>query len=347
MNPPSPSDRSYLNRREFIRASGGLGLAGLAASANPAAHAAAPGKASLWAYDVTRYETTDPKLIGYTELRRFKAPRSDARRLALGPDGRLWITAGNYLAAVDDGGRPGVEIALTDAPRCAAIGPDGTVFVALKDHIEAFDAKGSRQAVWESPRKRAWLSGLAAAADTVFAADSGNRVVWCFDRAGKVTGRIGEKSKDREIPGFVLPSPHLDVELHPDGLLRVNNAGRHQVEAYTRAGDLETSWGKASMAIDGFCGCCNPIALAVLPDGRIVTAEKGLPRVKVYGLHGAMECVVAGVESFPENAKINRGEGRNDTLKASLDVVADAQGRIHVLDPITAEVRIFVPKTAA
>jgi hypothetical protein len=342
-----PSDPASLNRRDFIRASGGLGFAGLAASANPAAHAAAPGQANPWAYDVTRYETTDPKLIGYTELRRFKVPRPEPRRLALGPDGRLWITAGNYLVAVDEAGQPLAEIALTDAARCATVGPDGTLFVGLKDHVEVFDARGARQAVWEAPKKRTWLSGLAATAGTVFAADSGNRVVWCFDRAGKVTGRIGEKSKDREIPGFILPSPHLDVELHPDGLLRVNNTGRHQVEAYTHAGDLETSWGKASMAIDGFCGCCNPIALAVLPDGRVVTAEKGLPRVKVYGVHGALECVVAGVESFPENARVNRGEGRNDTLRAALDVVVDRAGRIHVLDPVTSEVRTFAPKPAA
>ena len=31
-----------------------------------------------------------------------------------------------------------------------------------------------------------------------------------------------------------------------------------------------------------FFGCCNPAQLAVLPDGRFVTAEKGIPRVKIY-----------------------------------------------------------------
>ena len=118
--------------------------------------------------------------------------------------------------------------------------------------------------------------------NNVFAADAGNRVVLRYDKSGKLAGRIGEKNKERNIPGLIIPSPYLGVVLAPDGLLRVNNTGRHRVEAYTVNGDLESSWGKPSNAIEGFCGCCNPIGLALLPDGRYVTCEKGLPRVKVY-----------------------------------------------------------------
>ena len=70
----------------------------------------------------------------------------------------------------------------------------------------------------------------------------------------------------------------------PDGLLRVVNPGMHRIEAYTPDGDLESFWGRRVDGIEGFCGCCNPANIAILPDGRIVTAEKGIPRVKVY--HG-------------------------------------------------------------
>jgi hypothetical protein len=58
-----------------------------------------------------------------------------------------------------------------------------------------------------------------------------------------------------------VPSACLDVEIAPDGLLRVNNPGRHRVETYTFDGDLELFWGRPSAAIDGFCGCCNPVNL--------------------------------------------------------------------------------------
>ena len=107
-------------------------------------------------------------------------------------------------------------------------------------------------------------------------------------------GRIGEKNQERSIPGFIVPSPFFDVKLGDDGLIRVTNPGRHQIETYTTAGEFVSAWGQASAALEGFCGCCNPIHLVLLPNGRTVTCEKGLPRVKVYGPGGAFECVVAG-----------------------------------------------------
>ena len=46
-----------------------------------------------------------------------------------------------------------------------------------------------------------------------------------YDKSGKLAGRIGEKNKERNIPGLIVPSPYLDVVLARDGLLRVNNTG--------------------------------------------------------------------------------------------------------------------------
>ena len=159
-----------------------------------------------------------------------------------------------------------------------------------------------------------------------------------YDHSGVLKGRIGEKNKDRNIPGFIVPSPFFDVKIAADGLLRVTNPGRHCVEAYTVEGDLEFSWGKPGAAIENFCGCCNPVNLAPLADGRMVTFEKGIPRVKVYGTDGAFECVVAGTESFAENAKVC---GPSDCTLGGLAGAVDARGRIYILDLVAAEVRIM------
>jgi hypothetical protein len=131
------------------------------------------------------------------------------------------------------------------------------------------------------------------------------------------------------------------VALGRDGLIRVNNPGRHCVEMYTLSGDLELSWGKPSAAIAGFCGCCNPIGLALLPDGSCITCEKGLPRVKVYSPERNLDCVVAGPESFSENAKAH---DLSDCSVGGLDAAVDSQARIYILDLITSDIRIMARK---
>lgn len=332
-----------LDRREFFRdaarAAAVVATVGVAASA--AAQRARP---NPFAYDVSHLEKTDPKLISHEEIRRWRAPHSEARRLALTPDGQLLVASGNYVTSFNAEGERGWEFALSEPARALAAAEDGLVYVGLRDHIEIFDAKGQRQATWESLGRRTWFTSLALAKGEVIAADAGNRVLLRYDRAGKILGRIGERDRDRNIPGFTVPSPHLIVRLAPDGLLRVNNPGRHRVEAYSLDGDFVLAWGQPGMGIKTFCGCCNPINVALLSDGRFVTCEKGLPRVKIYSLQGEFESVVAGAESFPENAKACASRGLGDCTQGGLDAVADAQGRIFILDYVTGDVRVMKQK---
>jgi hypothetical protein len=296
-----------------------------------------------FAYDLSRLEKTDPKLVSHEETTRWRAPHPETRRLALSTDGQLLIASGNYVTFFNPVGEQGLEIAVSEPARAIAVTED-LVYVGLRDHIEVFDTKGQRKGTWDSPGKKTWFTGLAVNANDIFAADSGNRVILRYDRSGKLRGRIGEKNKERNIPGFIVPSPFLDVEIAPDGLLRVNNPGRHRVETYTVDGDFEGAWGTPSMGINGFCGCCNPINLAILSDGRYLTSEKGLPRVKIYGVDGRLESVVAGPESFPENAKACANKGLGDCTQGGLDAIADAQGRIYILDFVTGDVRVMKHK---
>ena len=325
------------SRREFFtQSAGAITILGVIASQRGLA--AERATTNPFAYDVSRLQKTDPKLIAYEESARWKAPHAEAKRIAMGGGDTIYVCSGNYLTAMSCAGERGLEIALAEPTRCCAVARDGTIYLGLRDHIEVFDAKGQRQASWESSGKKAWLTGIAASESDVFAADAGNRVILRYDRSGKLIRRIGEKDKEHKIPGFVIPSPFFDVEVARDGLLRVNNPGRHRVEFYTQDGDFEASWGSASMGITGFCGCCNPINLALLPDGRVVTCEKGLPRVKVYSAEGVFESVVAGVESFVENGKAC---GPADCTAGGLDAAVDAQGRIYILDLVTGDVRVM------
>lgn len=329
-----------LDRREFF-ANAMKSVAVIAVLPTVGSAAIEKAASNPFAYDVSRLEKTDPKLLSHEEVKRWRAPHAEARRIALAPDGQLLVASGNYVTAFTAEGEPRLEIALAEPARAMAVAGDGLIYIALRDHIEVFDAKGQRKTGWDSPAKKTWFTALALNANDVFAADSGGRVILRYDRSGKLVGRIGEKNKERNVPGFIVPSPFLDVEIARDGLLRVNNPGRHRVEIYTPDGDFEGFWGTASMGITGFCGCCNPINLTQLPDGKIVTCEKGLPRVKIYSATGEFESVVAGVEFFAENGKAC---GPSDCTAGGLDAVADSQGRIYILDFVTGDVRVMKHK---
>ena len=329
------------DRREFFRVvAKSAAILGLAGSAR--AGAAGQGSTNPFAYDISRFLKTDPKLISHEEVARWPVPRKEARRLAIGPDGQLYVCAGNYITRLSRDGRSGLELALAGPASCVAVAGDGTIFAGLRDHIEVFDSTGARTARWDSPDPKTWFTSLAAGEKDVFAADAVKLAVLRYDRAGKITGRIGRKNAVRNAPGLVVPSPFLDVVIHKDGLLRVNNMGRHQVEAYTFDGDMEAAWGKPTAATEGFCGCCNPIALASMPDGRIVTCEKGIPRVKIYSASGEFESVVAGAESFPENALACND--LNDCVHGGIDAAVDSDGRIYILDRVAGDVRVMKRK---
>ena len=165
-----------------------------------------------------------------------------------------------------------------------------------------------------------------------------------YDRSGKLIDSIGERDQEKNIPGIIVVGPYFDLAVSPDGLLRVANPGSQRMEAYTFGGDLELSWGKSSNLIDGFAGCHNPVNFAILPDGRFVTCEIGLPRVKIYSADGVFECVVAGAELFPRSEEPLILEGRSDFKNRGLDVAVDSQERILVLDPSEKAVRIFISK---
>jgi hypothetical protein len=342
------SDRD-ISRRSFLkgtaRGAGILAVTGQFASSMSPARAGSPGKeANPFALDVERFRKTDPKLIKYEQVGQFPCPKPDPRRITIGRDDRVYIAAGDAVCVLDRDGVRIKEIPCSGVVRCVAVAADGLLYAGVGDHVEVLDANGKRVAIWEAPTRQTWITGLAVGENEVFAADSSHRVVLRYDTSGKLVGRIGERNKDRNVPGLIVPSPYLDVKLAPDGLLRVNNTGRHQVEAYTANGDLEFSWGKPSAGIEGFCGCCNPIGLALLPDGRCVTCEKGLPRVKVYSPRGEFECVVAGAEVFPANARTGSLKTRSDGLLGGLDVAVDSQQRIYILDLVANDVRIMKRK---
>ncbi|MFQ6130771.1 MAG: hypothetical protein ACE5R4_01930 [Armatimonadota bacterium] len=284
----------------------------------------------------------DPELIEYHEVGRIDTGFEEPRQITLGADGTLYVAGDQAIRAFDSAGAPASEMPLAASPYCVAPDDSGALYVGFHDHVEVYGPAGDMRARWAATGKQPYLTCVAVSGDDVWVADAGNRVVLHYDTSGRLLGQIGEKDDSRGIPGLLLPGPHLDVVVAPDGRLLVNNGGRWTIETYTAEGELESSWGRGSAAIDGFCGCCNPTDIALLPDGRVVTSEKGLPRVKVYSSDGTLECVVAAPADFSVSKAV-----LGECATRGLDVAVDREGRVLVLDPSARAVRIFARKDAA
>jgi len=303
------------------------------------------GLSSEYAYDLAKLATIDPNLILYTQSGpAVSTGFKQSRAIALDAKGRIYVAGDKAVRVLSSAGGFERMFELSGEPRCLTLAEDGRLYVGLMDHVEVLNAEGKSVAAWDSLGDEAVLTSIAESKDSVFVADAGHRIVLHYDTAGMLVGHIGEKNPDKDIPGFVIPSPHFDLAVSRDGLLRVVNPGRNRIETYTTDGSLEFWWGQRSVKIDGFCGCCNPVNFALLPDGGFVTCEKGLVRVKVYNSDGGFVGVVAGPDQLTGGALMKICDTPEECQGPAFDVAAGTDGRVYVLDPSNNVVKIFSRK---
>lgn len=279
--------------------------------------------------ELHRLRHVDPAVLTWDEVDRIGVDLTRPRGIASGADGRVWV-AGDRALVLLDRGRLRARLLLQTTPSCVAESPDGTeVVVGHEDHLEVRGTDLALRSAWAVPGDGTQITGVAVGADVVWAADAGTKAVHRWDRGGRPLGRLGGPTP--QGPHFVIPSPFFDLGMDPAGSLWVANPGRHRIERYTADGELATVVGTSGADIGAFCGCCNPTHLAVLPDGRLVTSEKGLPRVKVLRPSGELDSVIAAGERLAAGV-------------VGLDLAVDALGRVLVLDPGERAVRVFAPK---
>jgi cytochrome c-type biogenesis protein CcmH/NrfF len=263
-----------------------------------------------FSYSVDEYRAVDPALIQYAELDSIPSTVGSLSAVAVAVDGTLVLGGVNGITGVPESG----------TPSCLAVDDDGVIFAGMNDHVEVF-LKAGETAVWSSPGPKAYFTSIAVDDEFVFVADAGSRCVWRYPKAGGEPFRIEGARK------FYIPSPYFDLDIGPDGSIWVVNPGYHALENFSADGRLISSWENGSFAIDGFSGCCNPAHFALMPDGSFLTAEKGLPRVKIHNVDGSLRCVVADA---------------NQVGEAIADVAVDERGRIYVL--CGERVRVFEEK---
>lgn len=267
----------------------------------------------------------DPALLKWRELTAIATGLEQPRAIALDAADKLYVGGDGEVRVVEDDGAVGARFEVAGEPQALAVGDGGKVYVALQQELLSYSADGKLLERWDPPGERNHLTGVAVAGNEVYVADAGERAVFVVSSPVR---RIGDRDEARGIPGIICRSPCLDVATTAEGNVVITNPGRFRVETYRPDGTPVRHFGKSSLDLDGFSGCCNPTHLAVFADGRIVTAEKSWPRVKVCNPDGSIESVVALPHQLPR-------EGRG------LDLAVDRAGRVLMLDPVAKTVRVF------
>jgi hypothetical protein len=211
--------------------------------------------------------------------------------------------------------------------QCLTAGADGSVYVAGDGRVDVHDKTGLRTGGFTvgGTAKPASLTAIKVVGPDVVIADASARIIWRVDRAGRVLGRIGDQNKTK---AFILPNGALDLAVDATGTVHATDTGRHQVTAWALDGTPVRAFGKFGMSDPAdFVGCCNPVNVALTPDGKVVTAEKMIARVKVFEPDGRLLAFI-GPEHF-------------DRMCTRIHLAVDSQGRILAGDPVRRTITVF------
>jgi len=209
------------------------------------------------------------------------------------------------------------------------VGPDDRVYIGSAGRVDVYDPEGNHAAGFAAGNrdKPADVTAIAVVGVDILVADAQARLIRRYDLDGTPRGTIGDRSK---TGSFILPNRSLDLAVDRRGIVYATDSGRHQVTAWAVDGSPRGRFGKFGMtAPEDFVGCCNPVNVAVTPDGNIVTGEKMVARVKMFDPEGTLLAVI-GPEHF-------------SPASTHIFLAVDSKGRILTADPVRREVKVFSP----
>ena len=194
----------------------------------------------------------------------------------------------------------------------------------------AADGKVTR-ANWALGKAVRSVSSLRVYKDMLLVADADTGSVHKISAVdGKYLGKLGGRGAKGGNITINTCCGILGFDVDAAGRLFIGNLGQHRVTACELDGAKESHWGKPSEKVEDFCGCCNPVCVAVMPDGKLVTAEKTIPRIKVYTADGKMLALIGAAEF---------GKDCSD-----LALAVDAKGVIYAADGESKSIKVFALK---
>jgi hypothetical protein len=247
--------------------------------------------------------------------------------VALGPRDAIFALGDGEVRVFEAGGHLARRWSVPENPSCLGAAANGRVVVGSPSRIDLYGDTGAHAGGFAVGTRDtpAAVTAVRLFRDAVLVADAAARVIRRYDLWGTEQGTIGAQNK---TGGFMLPNKSLDFDVDAAGIVYATDTGRHQVTSWTLDGTMVASFGKFGMAKpEDFVGCCNPVNVAIAPDGSVVTAEKMVARVKVFGRDRALLAVI-GPENF-------------DPMCRQIHLAVDSNGRIVTADPERRTVSVW------
>ncbi len=160
-------------------------------------------------------------------------------------------------------------------------------------------------------------------------------------RSLRATEDIVRLTRDLKDPTLIVERQfgccsHIDLAIDGDSLLVAENS-RHRVNRFSFDSELLGRWGQRDRTgIEGFAACCNPVNFDLI-NGRLITAESGIGRVKEFHPDGTFKQLIGYVDT----TKFDRGS-RIAAASCYIPVEVSADGnRIYVLDVRANLIRVL------
>jgi len=287
--------------------------------------------------DLTAVKTIDSTLLGYKKSKVAESGFVNLTGLTVTHDGKILVCGNKQVAVFGPDFKTIIVFSTDSVAECiAASGND--IYLGMGSRIAKYDFSGKKVSTWKSLNRRGLITSLSVSGKNLFAADAVNKIILEFSPEGNIIRQIGRKDSASNTPGFILPSPYFDIAFDSFNDLWVANTGRLRIENYSSAGQYQSSWGTSSFSNEGFGGCCNPVHITILPDGKFVTYEKGIDKIKVFDPTGNFLCFVGGAGSFKGNADFQLGN-----INLVKDIASGVDGSVYVLDAYN-QIDVFIKK---
>ncbi|WP_421919896.1 hypothetical protein [Marinifilum sp.] len=155
-----------------------------------------------------------------------------------------------------------------------------------------------------------YASGARIANNKLLVADLKSKIIAVFN--------LETGAREAALEGMRPCCGILDFSVNNKNEVLVANLGAFRVQAYDLSGKQLLAFGRRGKSLSDFHGCCNPVSVAYLSNGAIVTVEKDPTRVKVFSNEGAKQ--IEGIQELVEGCSY-------------IPMIVDAKDNLYLASP--------------